>query len=366
MESLTEIAAWSSQKGWVVQVFLVIFAALVLDLVQRRLLNRMARTLERTRNPWDDALLHAMRKPLGMLIWTLGITFAAYVVREETGAALFELAEPLRNIGVIFCLAWFLVNFLQQVELRYVEHREAEGREVDHTVIEAVVRLLRASVWITAALVMLQTLGFSVSGVLAFGGIGGIAVGFAAKDLLANFFGGMMIYLDRPFSRGDWIRSPDRKIEGTVEKIGWRLTQIRTFDKRPLYVPNSVFASIAVENPSRMSYRRIYETVGIRYADAGKMRVIIQEIKAMLRAHPEIASDQTLIVNFNEFAPSSLDFFIYTFTKTTDWVHFHEVKEDVLLKVLDIIESQGAEAAFPTSTLHIPDGVVLQQGTREG
>ncbi len=76
-----------------VQVFLVIFAALVLDLVQRRLLNRMARTLERTRNPWDDALLHAMRKPLGMLIWTLGITFAAYVVREETGAALFELAE---------------------------------------------------------------------------------------------------------------------------------------------------------------------------------------------------------------------------------------------------------------------------------
>jgi MscS family membrane protein len=86
----------------------------------------------------------------------------------------------------------------------------------------------------------------------------------------------------------------------------------------------------------------------------------------MLRAHPEIASDQTLIVNFNEFAPSSLDFFIYTFTKTTDWVHFHEVKEDVLLKVLDIIESQGAEAAFPTSTLHIPDGVALQQGTREG
>ena len=91
----------------------------------------------------------------------------------------------------------------------------------------------------------MQTLGFSVSGVMAFGGIGGIAIGFAAKDLLANFFGALTIYLDRPFSEGDWIRSPDREIEGIVENIGWRLTVIRSFDKRPIYVPNSVFASIA-------------------------------------------------------------------------------------------------------------------------
>ena len=104
----------------------------------------------------------------------------------------------------------------------------------------------------------MQALGYSISGVLAFGGIGGIAVGFAAKDLLANFFGGLMIYLDRPFSVGDWIRSPDKNIEGTVEEIGWRLTRIRTFDKRPLYVPNSTFTQISVENPSRMLNRRIY------------------------------------------------------------------------------------------------------------
>ena len=113
----------------------------------------------------------------------------------------------------------------------------------------------------------MQLFDYSVSGLLAFGGIGGIAVGFAAKDLLANFFGGLMIYLDRPFSVGDWIRSPDKEIEGTVEDIGWRLTRIRTFDKRPLYIPNSIFASISVENPSRMSNRRIYEKIGIRYDD---------------------------------------------------------------------------------------------------
>ena len=212
-----------------------------------------------------------------------------------------------------------------------------------------------------ATLVALQTLGFSVSGVLAFGGVGGIAVGFAARDLLANFFGGFMIYMDRPFSVGDWVRSPDRNIEGTVEKIGWRLTVIRTFDKRPLYVPNSTFTSIAVENPSRMSHRRIYETIGVRYDDAAKLQGIINDVIDMLKKHPEIDDSQTLIVNFNQFAASSLEFFVYTFTHTTNWVKYHEVKQDVLFKIYNIITEHGAECAFPTSTVHLPDPVQLEQ-----
>ncbi len=361
-EMLTQVEHWTGQGGWIMQSFLVVFGALLLDFVQRRVLNRLEKTLSHTSNPWDDALLHALRKPLSLLIWIIGITFAAHIIRVETGTTLFDLSEPLQDVGVIGCLAWFLVGFLKNAETLYVEHKKESGKEVDHTVVEAVARLLRLSVWITAALVVLQTLGFSVSGVLAFGGIGGIAIGFAAKDLLSNFFGGMVIYLDRPFSTGDWIRSPDRDIEGTVEHIGWRLTQIRTFDKRPLYVPNSVFSTIVVENPSRMSHRRIHETLGIRYDDAGRMDQIVKEVKTMLRDHPEIATDQTLIVNFNKFAPSSLDFFIYTFTKTTNWIHFHEIKEDVLLKVLQIIEGNGAEVAFPTSTLHVPEKILLESG----
>ena len=118
-----------------------------------------------------------------------------------------------------------------------------------------------------------------------------------------------MIYLDRPFTIGDWIRSPDREIEGTVESIGWRLTVVRTFDKRPLYIPNSVFTTLTVENPSRMSNRRIKETIGIRYQDANKMGEIVAEVKSMLEQHDEIDTSQTLIVNFNAYSSSSLDFF---------------------------------------------------------
>lgn len=154
---------------------------------------------------------------------------------------------------------------------------------------------------------------------------------------------------------GDWIRSPDRNIEGTVENIGWRLTRIRTFDKRPLYVPNATFTTIAVENPSRMLNRRIKETVGIRYDDAGKMETVVSKIKDMIANHPDIDHKMKLIVNFTTFAPSSLDIFIYTFTITTNWVKFHAVKQDVLLKVINIIEGEGAEVAFPTSTVHLAD-----------
>lgn len=348
------------ETGWILQVFIVVFLTLLISFIGRQLLNRLHHGLKKTPNPWDDSLVDAMRRPLTVMIWVIGIAFAARIVYHETHTALFEAAAPIRDVSIIFCVTWFLIRFINRAEKNFIHYREIEGEAFDRTTIDALAKLVRVSVLITATLVTLQTLGFSISGVLAFGGIGGVAIGFASKDLLANFFGGLMIYMDRPFAVGDWIRSPDRNIEGTVEDIGWRLTRIRTFDKRPLYLPNSTFTSIAVENPSRMTHRRIFETVGVRYDDAAKVRTIIQDVKKMLMDHPEIDETQTLIVNFDKFAPSSLDFFVYTFTHTTNWIRFHEVKEDVLLKIMDIIVAHGAEVAFPTSTIHIPEALRLE------
>ncbi len=353
-EFTNQINLFGDDYAWIVQVFVVVFVSLAVNFFQKRALNRIHKKLEKTHNPWDDLLIESLKKPLTLLIWLLGLTFAAGIAQQESGAAIFEAIDPLRDVSVIVILAIFLLRMIKGAETVFLM-RESETGEKDfdkHTV-EAIAKLFRVSVLITAALVVLQTMGYSVSGVLAFGGVGGIAVGFAAKDMLANFFGGLIIYLDRPFKVGDWIRSDDRQIEGTVEHIGWRVTCIRTFDKRPLYVPNSVFTSVAVENPSRMTNRRIYETIGIRYDDANKLATIVDQVKDMLLKHPEIDTKQTMIVNFNSFAASSIDFFVYTFTKTTDWVKFHAIKQDVLLKIMEIIEKQGAEIAFPTSTLHV-------------
>ena len=348
-EDLTQLV--TQKNSYILQAFLVVFASMVLDFIQRRILKRLHLKAEKSKRVWDDAIIDAIKKPISLIIWAAGIYLATEIIQEATGAVIFDAAEPLRDTVIIGALAWFLIRMIRHGERKFVEGE----KKVDPTTVDAISKLLKVSVVITSILVVLQTLGFSISGVLAFGGIGGVAVGFAAKDLLANFFGGLTIYLDRPFAVGDWVRSPDRDIEGIVENIGWRLTRIRTFDKRPLYVPNSTFTTIAVENPSRMLNRRINETIGIRYDDAGKMEAIVGKVKDMLMNHPEIDTDRTLIVNFNAFAPSSLDFFIYTFTKTTDWVYFHEVKQDVMLKIIDIIEKEGAECAFPTSTIHLAD-----------
>ncbi len=356
---LAQFKFLQGEWGWISQVFLVVLAAMLANFVLKRFLARLRRRLEKTANLWDDALIRAVQRPLPWITWVVGLSLAGEIIFSHTQSPLFAFIEPLRDVAVIALLAWFLIRFINEVEQSIVLSRERQGRPVDRTTVDAVAKLLRISVVVTTSLVVLQTLGYSVSGVLAFGGIGGLAVGFAAKDLLANFFGGLMIYLDRPFAVGDWIYSPDREIEGTVEKIGWRLTTIRTFDKRPLYVPNATFTSIAVVNPSRMSHRRIYETIGLRYEDLDKMADICAEVEAMLRAHPDIDASQTLMVHFNAFNSSSVDFFVYTFTKTTVWTEYHRVKQDVLLKIHEIIARHGAEEAFPTRTLHLPDGVRL-------
>jgi len=339
----------------IVQVFLVVFAVALVNYVLRRVLATLEARANRTATPWDNALISAARRPLTVLAWIIGLTFAVHIVHMETAAPIFQAADPIGTVGVIACIAWFLVQFIRNAQDSMMAQKLARGEPVDRTTVDALGKLMRVSVLITATLVALQSLGFSISGVLAFGGIGGIAVGFAAKDLLANFFGGLTVYLDRPFVVGDWIRSPEKEIEGTVEEIGWRLTRIRTFDKRPLYVPNSIFTQITVENPSRMSNRRIYETVGVRYDDIAKVADIVEGIRAMLRAHPEIDQAQTMIVNFTRFNDSSLDIMVYTFTKTTAWVRFHEIKQDVMLKIAEVVADHGAEIAYPTRTVHVPE-----------
>ncbi|WP_392385108.1 mechanosensitive ion channel family protein [Marinomonas primoryensis] len=358
-----------TKMHWVVRVFLVVLSTLIANFIATRILTRIDKQLEKTKTPWDNVLIHAAQKPIGVFIWLAGVTIAAEISGTEIDSKFSSLIHSIREVGVVIILTWFVLRCISESEKTLTNSSKITAN-VDYTTASAISKLLRASVVITSALVVLQTLGFSISGVLAFGGIGGIAVGFAAKDLLANFFGGLMVYLDRPFAIGDWIRSPDQNIEGTVEHIGWRQTRIRTFEKRPLYVPNSTFSLISVENPSRMTHRRLNETIGVRYTDFSVLPTILADIKDMISKHEDIDSNQTYMVNFNQFGPSSLDFFIYAYTKTVDWRTFHNVKEDVLFKAMKIIESHNAEVAFPTHTVHMANNSKMalmseQEGSSE-
>jgi MscS family membrane protein len=345
---------------WFIEIFVILFVAFLFSVIQNLIYRPLMRHLEKTHKLWDDALIYSLHKPLKFLIWLLGITYALDVAKVATGKyIIFEIVSPARRIGVAIFIAWFLIRFIRRIAERLV-HPDYTKKPRDKTTVDAISKLSVLFILIAVTLVLMQEFNVPISGVVAFGGGGAIVIGLAAKDILANFFGGLMIYLDRPFSVGDWIRSPDKDIEGTVEHIGWRLTRIRTFDKRPLYVPNSIFSNVALENPSRMTNRRIKTTFGLRYCDAPKVPAIINDIEGMLKNHPEIDARQTMFVKLIEFAASSLNFQIYTFTKTTQWVKFQTIQEDVFLKIVDIVYNKhNASMAYPTRTIEIPKEIAV-------
>ncbi len=347
-------ALFSPVNLWVIHVFFIVLATTTVAFSVDWILTKIQEKMLSTRTLWDDAAIDAAGKPMVALVWIVGLNIACLVIASHTESEIFQYANEVRSLAFIILIAWFLLRFVRMIEDRLLTPSPNQPTP-DITSTRAIGKLARISVVVTAVLILLERLGYSIAGVLAFGGIGGIAVGFAAKDLLSNFFGGLMIFLDRPFSIGDWIRSPDRNIEGIVEQIGWRQTLIRTFDKRPLYVPNSTFASISVENPSRMTHRRIKETISLRHADREILPDLLIRMNAALREHPGLSKTEVPEASLDRISPSSMDIVITAFTHGKSASEFLRIKQDVLLALLGIIETSGARLAFPTQTLHLKE-----------
>ncbi len=362
--SLSVISIWATQI-WV-QIIIVLVITLIASRIRHVIINGVERKLSATEQIWSTSIVEALRQPAALLIWIAGVSFSLDLVRTEYQTPIFDSVPTLRIIAVIATLTWFLMKLGRFYEHHYIEKRVAENPSYDRTTVVFVGKILRASAVVLGALVAMQSLGLSIAGIVAFGGIGGIAIGFAARELVANYFGAIMLFLDKPFQVGDTITSPEREIEGTVLEIGWRQTIIQRFDTRTLYVPNSAFATISVRNHTRQINRRIYEYVGIRYNDSAQLEAIVSDIKSMVENHPEIDQSNSIMVNFDRFAASSLDIFIYCFTRTTVWAEYHAVKQNVLVKAMDIITSHGAEIAFPTTTVNLPTETPLRIITNEG
>lgn len=341
-------------EPWFIRITIVFVMTIVLHCISGFLIRRLTAFAAKSKGYWDDVFSYGAIKPLPVAIWLVGL---AYMVRIY--AKSHQLVETLgfvndvRDAVLVLCTGWFFWRCIKEFRQQYLQAQASTENEFDQTTLEALIKLAHLCVLVLTSVSLMQALGISISGLLAAGGIGGIAIGFAAKDILANFFGGLTIYMDRPFAVGEWIRSPDKDIEGTVEMISWRHTRIRRFNRNPLYVPNAVFTSVAVENVSRMTNRRLKIVIGLRYEDIGKMAAIVDKVKTMLQQHQAVDQAQTIIVNFDAFNASSIDFLVNFYTITTEWVAFQEIKQDILLKIAEIITQHQAEIAFPTQTLYI-------------
>ena len=293
-----------------------------------------------------SALVYALRLPLMLYILLYGVVFSIATL-EKTHSfdpSLVSLVDYFYQIGSVLLIGWSFFRFIHQFEVQAAAKRPLG---YDRTTLRGVSQVLKVFVLAFTGLSVLQILGIPISGIIAFGGIGGIAVGFAAKDLLANIFGGMMIFLDRQFRIGDWIRSPDQEIEGMVEEIGWRLTKLQTADKRPLFVPNSVFSTISLENYSQIRSRRIKTQITFNYQDAPKMALVLADIEKELKSHPAVDLSSEYFVNLVSFSPFGLDVSICAHTKITQTLEFQAVQQDLFLKILDCIRRHDCEIGHP-------------------
>ena len=338
------------------QVASVSLIGLSLLFIKNKLILLFTGISKKTATDFDDIILKSIQKPLTYLIILVSL-----ILISEALNSLFQIFEFFDTSKVIYLLIVILISWtLLRILNGYYSNKsflrnlkESDDPMVVEQTYEITIRIFKIIVIIITALTLMQEFGLSISGLLAFGGVGGLVIGLAAKDLLSNFFGGLMIFLDRPFKVGEFIKSPDRNIEGIVESIGWRLTVVRTFSKNVLYIPNSAFANIVVENATRMTNRRINQIIGIRYDDLDKIPKIVDDVRIYLESHNDIDQSNKPTVYFQSFSASSCDFFIRAFTKTRDWREFLKIKEQVLYKVSEIINNHNAAIAFPTMTIEM-------------
>ncbi|MDO5046741.1 mechanosensitive ion channel family protein [Campylobacter sp.] len=294
-------------------------------------------------------------------------------------------------IVFIFSTAWLMLSMLDGYGIVFIsEITKKSGRK---EVINLILKIIYFIIVVIALLFILSRLGFNVSAIIASLGIGGLAVALAAKDILANFFASVMLLFDNSFSQGDWIVCGD--IEGTVVEIGLRKTTVRTFDNALIFVPNLKLASDPIRNWSRRRLgRRIRMNVGLEYgATSAQVKKCADDIRNMLLNHPAIAKSDdlasksthfssrfrqnivsvddlagyktNLFVVVDEFADSSINIMIYCFSKTIIWGDFLEVKQDVMLKIMDIVEANGLSFAFPSQSVYLENLKDIDKALKE-
>ena len=328
--------------------FLVfMFFWLLGKLFYRKVLSWLLHMSNKSKSKWDDRILTALGKPLQFLIILIGLYLALDILLNNVSQE--ELLLKLFRSSLVATVGWALYRLSASSSILSQEARERWN--IDSILIPLLSKALHFLIIALVIIIIAGEWGFDVNGFIAGLGLGGLALALAAKDMLANLFGGIVIILEKPFIIGDWISIPG--VEGTVEIISFRSTGIRTFEQSLVTVPNSTLANQAITNFSRMGKRRISFNLGISYhTSKEQIESVVKQIKQMLREHPAV-HPETILVNFESFGESSLNIFLYFFTNTTVWAEYLLIKEELNLKIIEILEEEGVEIPFPSRNLYL-------------
>ncbi|WP_457606153.1 mechanosensitive ion channel family protein [Nitratifractor sp.] len=349
--------------NWLAAIFVFLLVYLFRKFITNVVLSFLLRLSKKTETELDDLIILELKQPIRFLIIIIGfdLFFQLTFLKTETWVEL-TLSSLL-----IVDLYWFLYALTPAIQKVLYSYSHSSDR-LSYELSNFILRLIRLLIIALAIISLLYNFGVNVTAFVASLGLVGMAFALAAKDTAANLFGSIALMLDQSIRIGEWIKV--NGVEGTVEDIGMRTTKIRTFEKSFVVVPNSIVANSNIENFSRRGIRRIKMNIGLTYdTTPAQVKTIAGEIRSMLTTHEGIAHDQTLLVRFDEFGDSALNIFVYTFTNTSDWARYLEIREDILLKIMKIVEENGSSFAFPSQSIYVeklPKNFTMTEGKTIG
>ncbi|HHD75505.1 MAG TPA: mechanosensitive ion channel family protein [Campylobacterales bacterium] len=345
---LTEHSVGITPLGNIIVAFVSLFFFFALRKLFATLVIKVLHPFTKTtKTNYDDRILLALKGPITFIFIIIGFRlFFALLLWES------EIIDNIISSLIAYNLFWAfyeLVNALRGIVYHFTSRFNPE---LSYEVGNFILAIIKGIVLVIGLGTILEVWGINIGGLIAGLGIGGLAFALAAKDTAANLFGSIALLLDKSIRIGEWIKIDN--VEGTVEDIGMRTTKIRSFGKSLITLPNQVIANSPIENFSRRGIRRIKMTIGVTYSTtAQQMQNILTDIKEMLKNHEGIAQKETMLVNFSSFDDSSMGIFIYTFTNTSNWEKYMDIKEDINLKIMHIIEKNGSDFAFPSQSIYI-------------
>ncbi|NOZ00833.1 MAG: mechanosensitive ion channel family protein, partial [Deltaproteobacteria bacterium] len=344
----------------VVGVLLLVFLALLLQkVVVYAVGNYVTRIAGRLNVDWIEKIVEKADKPVGGMamaaVFFVGFPILQFPVRVSQ-VALFA-TRVLAAFSVVW-LGYRLVDVLADVLAAKAAKTDTK---LDDQLVPMVRKSLKVILVVIGGLFILQNLNVDIGSLLAGLGIGGLAFALAAKDTVANLFGSMMIFLDKPFQIGDWVKIGSTA-EGTVEEVGFRSTRIRTFYNSVITVPNARLVDTAVDNMGLRRYRRYSTTLGLTYdTPPEKVQAFCEGVRAIIRALPGMRKDYYL-VEFKEYGDSALVIMLYCFMDVPDWGAEVRVRTNLNLEIMRLARELGVQFAFPTQTIHVESMPAQQKG----
>lgn len=339
--------------------YIASLCVLILGLALKRFIElvvvrRLLKVFSRTSFKYDEMVVEAAGRPVSAFVIIGCVYLATQIVATglELDAIWRSLITDSYLVAIGLVAVWCAYRLVDVVAAWLDDLAAGDDAAVKGQFVPLIKQSLRLFTLIVGSLTILASLDVDVVALLGGLGIGGIAIALAAQDAVGNFIGTISIFADRPFKVGDWIIVGDR-VDGNVEQIGFRSTKVRTWSKTVMSIPNKVLATEIVDNWSLMPKRRVKMTVGVTYSTtAEQMEELLERIRKLL-AEDEGVHQEQIMVRFTDFGASSLDVFLYYFTKSIKWDEHLAVRERVNLNLMRTIRELGLSIAFPTRSIHV-------------